>query len=224
MELRKNNIPVLKYPLSLGILLNIFPTIGIAGTHGKTTTTAIVTQLLTELGEDPYALIGALFRFLDNKNYRLSTDNNIKPFLKSKIENVEFTRYPVLDINLLSKDILRWEADSVSNKHLPFFVVEADEYKNAFLNYQFEYLLIPAIDYDHADFFKTKEEYFLSFAKAIVNTKQAVILDVNNRNSQKNTNNTTKCYAFNDRLYTKKRIIYGEYIPPTTTPTATTAN
>ena len=98
---------------------------------------------------------------------------------------MEFTRYPVLDINLLSKDILRWEADSVSNKHLPFFVVEADEYKNAFLNYQFEYLLIPAIDYDHADFFKTKEEYFLSFAKAIVNTKQAVILDVNNRNSQK---------------------------------------
>lgn len=63
-----------------------------------------------------------------------------------------------------------------------FFVLEADEYKDAFLNYHFEYLLLPAITYDHPDYFKTKHQYHLSFAKAILNTHQAVIADTNELN------------------------------------------
>ena len=73
LELKRLNVPILTYPQALGILVNLLKTIGIAGTHGKTTTTAIVTQLLTQTGYDPYALIGALFQFLGNKNFRLSS-------------------------------------------------------------------------------------------------------------------------------------------------------
>lgn len=48
------------------------------------------------------------------------------------------------------------------------FILEACEYKNTFLNYQPDLAVILNVDYDHIDFFKTKEEYqqaFIAFAK-----------------------------------------------------------
>jgi len=62
------------------------------------------------------------------------------------------------------------------------FILEADEYKDAFLNYHFEYLLLPSITYDHPDYFKTKYQYWESFAKAILNTQKTVIADIKQTN------------------------------------------
>ena len=44
----KHKIPLLKRSEILGILCSCYPTIAVSGTHGKTTTTAIVTQILGE--------------------------------------------------------------------------------------------------------------------------------------------------------------------------------
>jgi UDP-N-acetylmuramate--alanine ligase len=51
-------IPVIKYARMLGIMMRSRKGIAIAGTHGKTTTTAMVTLALRHLGADPTFVIG----------------------------------------------------------------------------------------------------------------------------------------------------------------------
>ena len=52
-----------------------------------------------------------------------------------------------------------------------YFLFEACEYQNNFLKYNFDYLIILNIDYDHPDFFKNENDYFRSFQKAALNSK-----------------------------------------------------
>lgn len=56
---REAGIPVLKRAQALGALVNRGTVVGIAGTHGKTTTTALVTSALSAAGLDPTGLVGA---------------------------------------------------------------------------------------------------------------------------------------------------------------------
>lgn len=51
-------IPIVKYARMLGMLMQARTGIAIAGTHGKTTTTGMVTTALKELGADPSYVIG----------------------------------------------------------------------------------------------------------------------------------------------------------------------
>lgn len=51
-------IPTVKRAALLGLLLRPFCTIGVAGTHGKTTTSALVAAVLLDAGLDPTAFIG----------------------------------------------------------------------------------------------------------------------------------------------------------------------
>ena len=56
---REKGIPTLERAVMLGLLTRRFPqAIGVSGTHGKTTTTAMLTQILMECGMDPSAIIG----------------------------------------------------------------------------------------------------------------------------------------------------------------------
>lgn len=55
---RKAGIPVLKRAEALGAIVNRGRVIGIAGTHGKTTTTALTTAALAAGGLDPTGLVG----------------------------------------------------------------------------------------------------------------------------------------------------------------------
>ena len=52
-------LPMYKRAEILGIIGNSIPTVAIAGTHGKTTTTAIITHLLHEGGLPVTAFVGA---------------------------------------------------------------------------------------------------------------------------------------------------------------------
>ncbi len=56
---RDAGIPVLKRAQALGALVNRATVVGIAGTHGKTTTTALATSALSAAGLDPTGLVGA---------------------------------------------------------------------------------------------------------------------------------------------------------------------
>ncbi len=59
LEARRRSIPVLQRAEALaGILSGSARSIAVAGTHGKTTTTSMVTHALKRLGENPTALIG----------------------------------------------------------------------------------------------------------------------------------------------------------------------
>lgn len=56
----KAGIPVLKRSEFLPLLLEADDVIAIAGTHGKTTTTAMIAWMLKSLGEDPSYIIGSV--------------------------------------------------------------------------------------------------------------------------------------------------------------------
>lgn len=55
---RQLGIPVLKRAQALGAIVNQGTVVGIAGTHGKTTTTALTTAALSAGGLDPTGLVG----------------------------------------------------------------------------------------------------------------------------------------------------------------------
>ena len=55
---RTAGIPVLKRAEALGAWERSGTVVGIAGTHGKTTTTAMTTEILAEAGQDPTGLVG----------------------------------------------------------------------------------------------------------------------------------------------------------------------
>ncbi|HVW63751.1 MAG TPA: UDP-N-acetylmuramate--L-alanine ligase [Nitrosospira sp.] len=58
MAARERNIPVVPRAIMLAELLRLRQGIAIAGTHGKTTTTSLVTSILAEAGMDPTFVIG----------------------------------------------------------------------------------------------------------------------------------------------------------------------
>jgi UDP-N-acetylmuramate--alanine ligase len=56
---RARGIPVLKRAQALGAIVNHGTVVGIAGTHGKTTTTTLTTAVLAAAGLDPTGFVGA---------------------------------------------------------------------------------------------------------------------------------------------------------------------
>jgi len=58
MAAEAREIPIIKYAKMLGVFMRSRTGIAIAGTHGKTTTTAMVTMALRDLGCDPSFVIG----------------------------------------------------------------------------------------------------------------------------------------------------------------------
>lgn len=56
---RQMGVPVYKYSQMLGLLMRRRVGVAIAGTHGKSTTTAMVAYILSQAGDDPTFVIGA---------------------------------------------------------------------------------------------------------------------------------------------------------------------
>jgi len=82
---KQANIPVYKRADFLGKLMEDKTGIAVAGTHGKTTTTAMIAFLLTELGRDPSFIVGGV---LSNYNVNARAGKG-KPFV---IEADEYDR------------------------------------------------------------------------------------------------------------------------------------
>ncbi|HEX7183987.1 MAG TPA: UDP-N-acetylmuramate--L-alanine ligase [Thermoanaerobaculia bacterium] len=63
-EARRRGITVVRRAEMLGELMRLRYGIGVAGTHGKTTTTSLVGTVLTEAGLDPTVIVGGRLRLL----------------------------------------------------------------------------------------------------------------------------------------------------------------
>ncbi|MFC1756373.1 UDP-N-acetylmuramate--L-alanine ligase [Patescibacteria group bacterium] len=59
IEARKRNVPILSYPEALGKLFEEKLGIAVCGTHGKTTTSAMLAESLKSAGVDPSAIVGS---------------------------------------------------------------------------------------------------------------------------------------------------------------------
>lgn len=57
---REHGIPTVSYPEMLGIISKGKYTVAVAGTHGKTTTTAMLSKILLDAGEHPTVVVGSL--------------------------------------------------------------------------------------------------------------------------------------------------------------------
>lgn len=66
-----NNIPVIRRAEMLAELSRLQYCIGIAGTHGKTTTTSMISLILIEAGVDPTVLVGGRLQDFGGTNARL---------------------------------------------------------------------------------------------------------------------------------------------------------
>lgn len=63
-------IRTLSYPEALGELTRTKFTIAVAGTHGKSTTTAMIALMMVAAGMDPTVIIGTKVREFENRNFR----------------------------------------------------------------------------------------------------------------------------------------------------------
>jgi UDP-N-acetylmuramate: L-alanyl-gamma-D-glutamyl-meso-diaminopimelate ligase len=112
----------------------------VAGTHGKTTTTAMAAWLLHEAGRDPGFLVGGLPKNFDG-SFRLGSSGR-----------------KLVD-----------PAGGAALRRAPF-VVEGDEYDTAFFektpkfwHYQPEVAIVTSIEHDHVDIYPTDEAYLDAF-------------------------------------------------------------
>lgn len=62
MRARELNIPEQSYFEALGEVSRTTQTIAVSGTHGKTTTTAMLTKILKDAGKNPTAIIGSIVK------------------------------------------------------------------------------------------------------------------------------------------------------------------
>ncbi|MFA5931762.1 MAG: cyanophycin synthetase [Candidatus Paceibacterota bacterium] len=78
MEARKRNKPVFSYFEALGQFAKEYKVIAIAGTHGKTTTTAMVADILIDAGLDPTVVVGSFVKKFGS-NFRKGSGNPASP-------------------------------------------------------------------------------------------------------------------------------------------------
>ncbi len=123
LEANKLGIPTCERAVFLGKLTQTFKeTICVSGTHGKTTTTSLVSLCFMQAGLDPNVQVGAILKEL-NGNYRIGNSD--------------------------------------------YFVLEACEYVESFLNFHPKSAIVLNIDNDHLDYFKNIDNIKKSFRKFV---------------------------------------------------------
>ena len=68
-DAKKTGKPILSYFEALGQFAKEYKVIAISGTHGKTTTTAMVAEILTDAGLDPTVIVGSFIKKF-NSNFK----------------------------------------------------------------------------------------------------------------------------------------------------------
>lgn len=74
-QAQQANIPVLAYHEAVGEYARDFTTVAVAGTHGKSSTTAMLAHLCQSAGLDPTVIVGAPIPAWDNRNARRGTSH-----------------------------------------------------------------------------------------------------------------------------------------------------
>ena len=83
--------------------------------------------------------------------------------------------------NYVNTSMLRGDGTGIGGFQNNFFVYEACEYKDHYLVYHPNTIIITNIDYDHVDYFKSKRQYNSSFNKFAKNAK-TVFINYEDRN------------------------------------------
>ena len=155
LEYAKNNgIRVLEYNECINEIIKDYYSIGVCGSNGKSTTTALIKSILDEVENTSY-LIGS--------------------------------------------------GEGRGNKKSKYFTFEACEYKEHFLKYFPNIILVTNIDYDHVDYYRNEESYILAFYKFMKHSQDIVICNGDDKNLEDIPNTFT--FGLN-----KKNTVYASNI------------
>ncbi len=119
IKAKKLNKKLIKRAEALGSIVNDKFVIAVSGTHGKTTTTAMIGKILTESKYDPTVFVGGSIDFLDGGSSRIGQSN---------IAVVEADEYDRSFLHLKSNIIIITNIDS---DHLDIFK-DIDDIKDNF--------------------------------------------------------------------------------------------
>jgi len=117
LQARKLKIKTLSYPEALGAFAKKYKLIAISGSHGKSTTTAIVSLILQKNKLDPTVVIGTKLKEFGMQNFRIG---------KSKFLVVEACEYKRSFLNLHPYITI---ITNVETDHLDYFKDDADYLK-----------------------------------------------------------------------------------------------
>lgn len=164
-QVKKQGLPLLTYAQILGQLFQEKYGLAVAGTHGKSTITAMLGLVLEEAGFDPTVIVG--------------------------------TR------------VIQWQSNARVG-HSRYLVAEADEYRNNFLHYSPQVLILTSLEYDHPDFFKDFQEYQETFQQLVQKIPASGFIVANGQdNHVKEVIKKAKCRVveyFPDRLKIKLKV------------------
>ncbi len=168
LEAKKKGIPIMTWQQFMGkYLMKDKFVIAVAGTHGKTTTTAMIARIMEDSGLDPTVLLGAIVP-LWKTNYRIG--------------------------------------------HSKYFIVEADEFNDNFLEFTPDISVVTSIEVDHPEYFKDLEAVKKSFRKFMESTKQTIVANLSDPGVNQTLNAQT---GFGDSIedYSKHLIEFPLQIP-----------
>ncbi len=153
VKAKELKIPCVERGEFLGEITKLYKdTIGIAGTHGKTSTTSMVASAFLEAEYDPSIQVGAVLKAIDG-NYRVGSSD--------------------------------------------YFIIEACEYCESYLNFKQRSAIVLNIDSDHLDYFGSIENIEKSFQKYVSLLPENGYL-ILNRDDER---------CFNLRNFTKAQVI-----------------
>jgi len=156
---KRKKLPVISYPTALGSLFNGELGIAISGTHGKTTTSALVAESMKNLGFGLTALIGS----------RVNNWGANALICKEEASAGTAPRQ-----NKSHGLVSGWHPVSArKERKKPFFVIEADEHQNKLKFYRPWSIILTNIDYDHPDFYRKESDYYNSFKDWVGKWKKA---------------------------------------------------
>jgi UDP-N-acetylmuramate--alanine ligase len=177
VQAKQNQVLMISRAQMINFLVNGKKLVAIGGSHGKTTITTLISYFLLKMDLEPLVFSGGLSK-------------DISKSIETKIE----------------KKFLRNE-ENVYDGMGKLAIIEADEYKEAYLSYHPDIILINNVDVDHIDYFGSEDavmESFLDFANSI-NQNGTVFLNKDFSDSSKigssleKKNIQTEYYSINKR-------------------------
>ncbi|MBW3542507.1 MAG: UDP-N-acetylmuramate--L-alanine ligase [Planctomycetes bacterium] len=146
----KLHIPQLSYSRMLGLLMRNRVGVSIAGTHGKSTTTAMTATILGDAGLNPSAIVGAELRRTGRSGW--AAERGQTPLRASDAELGE-TGDPQRGLT---------PSRALAGK---LFVVESCEFRKSFLDLSPKLAVITGIEPDHFDCYATLDDAKAAFAE-----------------------------------------------------------
>ena len=112
-----SNIQIKSYPQALGDLTKKYFTIAVCGTHGKSTTSAMIALILIKAGLDPTVILGTKLKEFEKTNFRMGNQYPI-PNIQYPILVIEADEWQASFLNYWPKIIV---LTNIEKEHLDYY-------------------------------------------------------------------------------------------------------